>query len=412
MRNRIFGWIMTVGFVAGGGEVAAQEPLRQGPQEEGVVLRFDEARRDTLADVPSATAETLPAAAGRPFAYKLNRRRVTREEAYGRVTLRNVRRVRVKNRRMRLADTTRRERVRLLKFFVERDRRKAEAAGEEWVEPKKENPFAFKMPTSGEINPENHLTVDFDYPLVKLDSAELLLTRVLEDNSIEDIPVRMVRDTGMLRRWQVRAPWKLGGQYTLTIPEGAITDVAGLSNDSIIRKYTVLDPEKFATVLIHVRGRDDGTKYIVQLLDGSNALKQEKRDVTTGDIRFNYVPAGEIKFRVIEDRNGNGKWDSGNVVERLQPERAEIYANDQGEDTFATKTNWEIEFSMDMNRIFAPVTMQSLSRLLDERESQRLRREAEKRAKEGPKRDQDRNRQQNDNNSNFNAAGGMFNNFR
>lgn len=41
-----------MGFVAGGGEVAAQEPLRQGPQEEGVVLRFDEARRDTLADVP------------------------------------------------------------------------------------------------------------------------------------------------------------------------------------------------------------------------------------------------------------------------------------------------------------------------------------------------------------------------
>ena len=309
----------------------------------------------------------------------------------------------------RLIETKEQERER---EKLERERRKAEAAGEEWEEPKKENPFAFKMPTSGEINPENHLTVDFDYPLVKLDSAELLLTRVLEDNSIEDIPVRMVRDTGMLRRWQVRAPWKLGGQYTLTIPEGAITDVAGLSNDSIIRKYTVLDPEKFATVLIHVRGRDDGTKYIVQLLDGSNALKQEKRDVTTGDIRFNYVPAGEIKFRVIEDRNGNGKWDSGNVVERLQPERAEIYANDQGEDTFATKTNWEIEFSMDMTRIFAPVTMQSLSRLLDERESQRLRREAEKRAKEGPKRDQDRNRQQNDNNSNFNAAGGMFNNFR
>ena len=309
----------------------------------------------------------------------------------------------------RLIETKEQERER---EKLERERRKAEAAGEEWVEPKKENPFAFKMPTSGEINPENHLTVDFDYPLVKLDSAKLLLTRVLEDNSIEDIPVRMVRDTGMLRRWQVRAPWKLGGQYTLTIPEGAITDVAGLSNDSIIGKYTVLDPEKFATVLIHVRGRDDGTKYIVQLLDGNNALKQEKRDVVTGDVRFNYVPAGEIKFRVIEDRNGNGKWDSGNVVERLQPERAEIYANDQGEDTFATKTNWEIEFSMDMNRIFAPVTMQSLSRLLDERESQRLRREAEKRAKEGPKRDQDRNRQQNDNNSNFNAAGGMFNNFR
>ena len=42
---------------------------------------------------------------------------------------------------------------------------------------------------------------------------------------------------------------------------------------------------------------------------------------------------------------------------------------------------------MDMNRIFAPVTMQSLSRLLDEREAQRLRREEEKRLKEGPKKE-------------------------
>ena len=133
--------------------------------------------------------------------------------------------------------------------------------------------------------------------------------------------------------------------------------------------------------------------------------------MTTGDIQFNYVPAGEIKFRIIEDRNGNGKWDTGNLVERRQPERAEIYANDEGEDTFATKTNWEIEFTMDMNRIFAPVTIQSLSRLLDEREAQRLRREEEKRLKEGPKKNrQEQERQQQ--NSNFNAAGGMFNNFR
>ena len=40
---------------------------------------------------------------------------------------------------------------------------------------------------------------------------------------------------------------------------------------------------------------------------------------------------------------------------------------------------------MNMNRIFAPVTMKSLSRMLDEREAQRLRREEEKRLKEGSK---------------------------
>ncbi len=307
----------------------------------------------------------------------------------------------------RLIETKEQERQR---EKLERERRKAEEAGEEWEEPKQENPFAYKLPLTGEINPENDLTADFDYPLVRIDTAALLLTVTNPDQSVEDVPLRLERDTAQLRRWYIRAPWKTGGEYTLTIPQGALTDVAGLSNDSIVGKYTVLDPEKFATVKIRVRGRDDGTKYIIQLLDGNNALKQEKRDVTSGDVQFNYVPAGDIKFRVIEDRNGNGRWDTGNVVERRQPERAEMYADEKGEDTFVTKTNWEIEFTMDMNRLFAPVTMKSLMRLLDDRELQRLRREEEKRAKEPKKPDHDHG---NDNmNGAFNATGGMFSNFR
>ena len=163
---------------------------------------------------------------------------------------------------------------------------------------------------------------------------------------------------------------------------------------------------------IHVAGRNDGSKYIIQLLDANNALQQEKRDITSGDVQFNYVPAGEIKFRVIEDRNGNGRWDTGNLVERRQPERAEIYKDPAGEETFATKTNWEIEFTMDMNRIFAPVTMKSLVRLLDERETQRQQREAEKRAKELLKGDSRRQGQQQTTNANFGSAGNMFSTFR
>ena len=240
----------------------------------------------------------------------------------------------------------------------------------------------------------------------------MLLTVTSPDNSVEDLPVRLVRDTALLRRWYLRAPWKPDGKYTLTIPAGAITDIAGFTNDSIVGKYTVLDPEKFATVKLRVEGRRDGTKYIIQLLDGNGALKQEKRDVVTGQYRFNFVPAGDIRFRVIEDLNGNGKWDTGNLVERRQPERAEFYANAEGEETFVTKTNWEIEFEMDMDRIFAPVTMESLSRMLDEREEQRLRREAEKRAKEG---DKNRSRSREDDrrtNNTMNSTGDMFNTYR
>lgn len=292
---------------------------------------------------------------------------------------------------------------------LERDRRKAEAAGEEWKAPVMKSEFAFKLPLTGDVNPEEHLTIDFDYPLSKLDSAQMLLTVTKSDNSIEDVPVRFVRDTGLLRRWHIRANWKPIGQYTLTLPQGALRDIAGYVNDSIIGKYTVMDPEKMAIVKINVTDKGDGSKYIVQLLDGNGVLKQEKRDLTAGVVQFNYVPVGDIRFRVIEDRNGNGRWDTGNLVERREPERAEFYVNDDGQDTFAAKANWEVEFPMDMNKIFAPITMRSLSRLLDERETQRLRREAEKRAKEGPQKKNQQNEDDRRQNQNMNSStGGMF----
>lgn len=130
--NRIV--VVLVALVMGVWQASAQEPERL-----EAVLRFDRAQRDTVAEV---TAAALPAVADTSsrIACKLNRRRTGFVEAYDAVTLWNVRRVKVKPRRMRLSDTTGREQVRLLKFFTERNRRKGvrphlvgNAAGYTWT---------------------------------------------------------------------------------------------------------------------------------------------------------------------------------------------------------------------------------------------------------------------------------------
>ena len=184
-----------------------------------------------------------------------------------------------------------------------------------------------------------------------------------------------------MRVWRLKSDWQLGGKYELLVPPGAFENIANEQNDSLRGTYTVADPEKFATIRLHVEGKAPDAKYVVQLLNGSNGLLQERRDVTTGDLRFDYVPAGEIRLRVIEDLNGNGRWDSGNLVERRQPERAEYYMDDKNIDTFAAKENWEVELTIDMNKVFAPVTMQSLAELLEKREALRLQKVLEERAK-------------------------------
>ncbi|MFI3280857.1 MAG: Ig-like domain-containing protein [Rikenellaceae bacterium] len=288
----------------------------------------------------------------------------------------------------RLIETKEMEKQRLEK---EAQRDAALAIGEEWKDP--DNPFKFKLPLTGEVNPERHLTIDFDYPLTSIDTTKLLLTRMDPDSLITDMVIDLERDTANLRRYYIRSKWgSPTDRYTLTIPEGTFTDVAGFKNDSLVGSYTVSDPEKYATVLIHLRARDSlNARYIIQLLDGSSKLLEEKRNLEAGDVRFNYVPAGEIRFRIIEDRNGNGIWDTGNVVERRQAERSEIYSSN-GEDTFATKINWEVELEMDMGVIFAPVTMDLLVKTLDDRERQRAEKQRILDAEAAAKRLQDQNK--------------------
>ena len=276
----------------------------------------------------------------------------------------------------------------------EKDKERAEKAGETYTPPKKPNPFKIKMAMSGDINPENHLTLEFDYPLIKLDSTVVKLAEVDEKGNEKPVKVTFERDTANMLLWRLKTKWKELSKYNLMIPAGALEDVARQQNDTIRASYGGLDHEKFAVVLIDVKGKPDGTKYIVQLTNAQGKMQQEKRDVTGGKVQFNYVTPGDIKIRIIEDTNGNGKWDSGNVVERRQPERSELYANEKGEDTFVTKANWEMELSIDMNTLFAPITMQSLIRTLDDREEQRVRKLEEERAKKRQsEKDHDHNNQ-------------------
>ena len=203
----------------------------------------------------------------------------------------------------------------------------------------------------------------------------------MEKEEPRPIRIRWQQDTANMRRWWLDVPWQLKNNYALTIPKGALADVAKQQNDSIAVNYTGVDPEKFATFIVNVVGKSDEASYIVQLLNESGKLLQEKTGVHSGVCRFNYVPAGNVKFRIIEDMNDNGRWDTGNLVERRQPERAEYYMDDKNIDIFAAKENWEVELTIDMNKVFAPVTMQSLAELLEKREALRLQKVLEERAK-------------------------------
>ena len=288
----------------------------------------------------------------------------------------------------------------------ERERERAERNGEEYVEPEVENPFKVTMNTSGELNRYKHIDMEFDYLVTSLDTAAITLSRTTEtETEPQAVEFSLEPDTLNRRKLRIRAEWEPTVRYELMIPAGAIRNVAREQNDTIRCNYTGSDPAQYAIVRINVTSSNSEARYILQLTNTQGKVQNEIANVTPGNYTFEYVSPGDILIRVVEDMNGNGKWDTGDMVLMRQPERTEIYKNAEGIETITTKANWEFDIDVDMDVLFAPVTMESVIEMLNDREDARLRKLAED---EAERRRQNQNQNQNQGSGfGFGGMGGM-----
>lgn len=229
------------------------------------------------------------------------------------------------------------------------------------------NPFKYSAEPSSVLNPERDIKFSFDYPLVKADTASFTLSRINGEQS-SSIKFSFVQDTLRIREWRIKAPWNHSSEYRLSIPPGALVNTKGESNDSITLNLKTMNPSDFGTFTINVAGKTPESRYIIQLQNGSKQIIHEE-PVTTGSYTFRYIAPGKLRIRIIEDNNGNGKWDGGSLVERIQPERSEFFSYN-GREEFESAAGWTFNYDLDMNLIFAPVSMERMRRTLDTRQSQ------------------------------------------
>ena len=285
---------------------------------------------------------------------------------------------------------------------IEKEKAKAKAEGREYKDPNYKNPFKLNISAGKEINPEKGFDITFGSPAVKLDSTAIEIAVVDEKKNKTPIKWHLKRDSMNMCRWQVVANWKDNTNYQLYIPKKSITDIMGYENDSTVVAFTTYDPEKFATVSLNVTGVGK-KQYILLLTDSSGKTLQEIKGVKSGKYRFNFVSPGDIRLRVIEDTNGNGQWDSGDVISGLQPERAEVYFNERGEDLFTTRMNWDFEINIDMHKVFVPMTMENLIKILNDKEESRL----QKLFEEWQTKQKEKTNSGNNNQQQQNTGGGM-----
>ena len=136
----------------------------------------------------------------------------------------------------------------------------------------------------------------------------------------------------------IQYPWKEETSYELIYPDSVFADISGKYNDSTIYRFRTKSLGDYGIIKLNITASEDCKNMIVQLFfKGENLIKE---DYITGSSQmiYEYLYPGEYAVKLICDSNKNNKWDTGDYIEKRQPERVFFFPK-----TINIRANWEIE---------------------------------------------------------------------
>ena len=200
------------------------------------------------------------------------------------------------------------------------------------------------------------------------------------------------------RRLQMTPELKPDSSYRVKILPGAITDIFGAVNDTLNYVFRTTTSEDYGYIMVNIQLPVEETKtvvatdtvattadddihlitdelvsesefymdadtifaldslaadtlkapeeiqYILQLLTEKWEIVAEKIITENRIYNFEHLPASTFRLRLVHDRNRNGKWDTGNYLDGVQPEMVSVY-----HEKVQSRLNWEVEVLWDLN---------------------------------------------------------------
>lgn len=181
-------------------------------------------------------------------------------------------------------------------------------------------------------------------PIERYSREAFHLQRKLQNDTIfypAEIKSIALRDSTLNRRdLMLKVDWEPGAAYTLAVDSLAMTDIYGLQTKPLKVDFNVRKMEEYGNSVFNITAVRDSA--IVELLDGTEKIVLRAPVKNHRAELLNLLP-GKYYARLFIDRNGNGKYDTGNYDMHLQPEETVYYPG-----AINLKKNWDVEQTWDI----------------------------------------------------------------
>lgn len=187
---------------------------------------------------------------------------------------------------------------------------------------------------SGELPMGKNFAWRSNIPILKVDTTKI---KVFDKDSLQ-LPFETKLDKEKLE-YSLLFDKKYNTSYRIEALPEAITDFFGNTNDTLRVNLKTKKLEGYSILKLTIK---EELQFPVIL-----QLTNEKGDKTESELYFETaqkeyvfenINPGKYKIRIIEDKNKNKIWDTGNFLKRIQPERILYYPN-----LVELRANWEVE---------------------------------------------------------------------
>ncbi|MGM9759066.1 MAG: Ig-like domain-containing protein [Parabacteroides sp.] len=194
--------------------------------------------------------------------------------------------------------------------------------------------LGLSVSTSSTMDLFDTLFVTFSEPVVELPKELIYLNRQV-DSVWQAVDFDFRQDTINSLRYIISRPWQYGEVYHLEVDSATIFSIYGKWNDQATCDFKIKAEDQYGHLYINLPGAD--STAFVQLLNGSDQPVRQAR-VKEGGALFMDLKPGKYFARMVIDRNGNDRWDTGQYEGLQQPEP--LYYCPKA---FDIKQNWQVE---------------------------------------------------------------------
>lgn len=192
---------------------------------------------------------------------------------------------------------------------------------------KKIDSLSINSNVSGVLHLNDTLFLETNNPIVKIDTSKVSLI----DKDTINVPYELRRmDINKLALLFKKKP-KM--DYDFSLLPNAFEDIYEIKNDSLKYQFSTKEIEDYGSIVLDIQNKTN-KKVIIQLLLKNNIIKT--RYISDSEkVTFNLLVPEKYTVKAIIDENNNNKWDTGNFLKRIQPERVIYFPKE-----FKLRANW------------------------------------------------------------------------